>query len=311
MSWWLWNQMFQYACIRAFQIKYWYPVDELYLDFSEIYSKSDSWKFNWLRDFNIKSYKEKKASNTFFQNFLILILRAIRVILLGIFEQEKVDAWMYKIQKKIQPFYNKLWIYWFRLWYYDFPDSKADKKIFYWTFESSKFFDNIKDILLEEFTPKYWILQENTELYKQIADTQSVCVHVRLWDFLSEKYRDRHYVCTPTYFEHAIAKIKTLVKNPKFFVFSDDIERVKKNITFPDGTYYEKWNLPVWESFRLMYSCKHFIISNSTFSRWAQYLSRNPDKIVLAPSIRWNNCKYLPKLQKMDIYMDDRILIDV
>ena len=35
-----------------------------------------------------------------------------------------------------------------------------------------------------------------------------------------------------------------------------------------------------------MYSCKHFIISNSSFSWWAQYLSRNEQKVVVSPN-RW------------------------
>lgn len=46
--------------------------------------------------------------------------------------------------------------------------------------------------------------------------------------------------------------------------------------------------MPVYETLRLMYSCKHFIISNSTFSWWGQYLSRNDHKIVISPS-KWNN----------------------
>jgi len=98
------------------------------------------------------------------------------------------------------------------------------------------------------------------------------------------------YVCTLDYYRRAIDVIKKKVESPTFFVFSNDIEWVRENISIPGyDVFYESGNNPVWETFRLMYSCKHFIISNSTFHWWAQYCSRNTNKVVVCPDKWFSN----------------------
>ena len=154
-------------------------------------------------------------------------------------------------------------------------------------FQDKKNFDAIRPILMKELTPKCPLLEQNVSLYHIITNTNSVCVSVRRGDFLSSKYKDNFYICTPSYFEKAIRMIKEKVTNPVFVFFSDDIEWVRNNLHDNDcPCYYETGSDPVWEKLRLMYSCHHFIISNSTFSWWAQYLGRYEDKIVISPS-RW------------------------
>lgn len=154
-------------------------------------------------------------------------------------------------------------------------------------FQDKRFFHLIRTDLLREFTPKQPPLAHNSQLYQIIAQPDTVCVSVRRGDFLSPAYKNDFYVCTPEYFNKAIDSICRQIAHPRFIFFSDDIEWVESNFRV-DGhpCYYERGDNPVWEKLRLMYSCHHFIIANSTFSWWAQYLGNREGKIVICPS-RW------------------------
>lgn len=158
----------------------------------------------------------------------------------------------------------------------------------YW--QSEKYFEGSKDILRKELTFK------NEELFKQnpncekIENSNSVSIHFRCGDYLSKpRTRMRFYVCTKGYFDRAISHMKTHLDNPKFFVFTDDHEWVKKNLKFPDNFVFVESN-DKFEDLYLMSRCKNNIISNSSFSWWGAWLNNNPEKIVIAPDI-WGTPK--------------------
>ena len=78
-----------------------------------------------------------------------------------------------------------------------------------------------------------------------------------------------------------IEKAITLVpKNDYYFVFTDDFSWCKENINIPNIMFIE---LLPHEQMWLMSMCDDFIISNSSFSWWGAYLSRNLNKVVIAP----------------------------
>ena len=82
------------------------------------------------------------------------------------------------------------------------------------------------------------------------------------------------------YYANAIALIKERFVDPTFFVFSDDIPFVKQNLSLDPRTVFVDHNdtLAAHEDLRLMSSCHHHIIANSTFSWWGAWLNPRPDK---------------------------------
>ena len=187
-------------------------------------------------------------------------------------------------------------------------NEKLQKRIVlngYW--QSEKYFSDVAEILRMELTPKEPLQPQNEELYNKIKNTNSVCVTIRRGDFMNEKNKGTFYICDNTYFRNALAYIKKCLPDCTFFGFSDDIDWVKNNMEFPGEVYYESGVDPVWEKLRLMSACKHFVLSNSSFSWWAQYLSNEKKKIVVAPDIWYKTGKHA----KADLYQDDWKLIHI
>lgn len=167
------------------------------------------------------------------------------------------------------------------------PLSALNNAIILGYFQSENCFASIKNQLQEEFRFSDKIILRCENLAQYITQSNSCCIHIRRGDYLESEVFG---VCTDSYYREAISQIRKNINTVKFFVFSDDIEDVKKTFSEflgPD-TCYIPADYTDQESMYLGSLCKHFIISNSTFSWWMQYLSENASKKVYAPS-RWYN----------------------
>ncbi|MDO8483124.1 MAG: alpha-1,2-fucosyltransferase [bacterium] len=158
----------------------------------------------------------------------------------------------------------------------------------YW--HSEKYFEDIKPILLEELVLKNELSQKAADTAKMIISCNSVSIHVRRGDFVTDKLNNEKYdPCSKEYYESAMGYIESTYAEPTFFMFSDDILWAKENIKSKRPTVYVSNSLiEDYEELVLMALCKHNIIANSSFSWWGAWLNRNPQKTVIAPK-NWFN----------------------
>ena len=127
-------------------------------------------------------------------------------------------------------------------------------------------------------------------LLDRIRGTDSVCVHVRRGDLVSNpEYASTYCVQPSEYFAAALSRLPEPAGTRHYFVFSDDRKWPRDHLPLDaDHVTYvcELGERDPWEDLALMMSCKHFVIANSTFSWWAAWLGSSVDKCVVAPR-RW------------------------
>lgn len=169
---------------------------------------------------------------------------------------------------------------------------------YYWPFiyfkgfyQSEKYFADVRDRVRAAFSFDLSLLSVRTKkLLSSIGkDSTPVSIHVRRGDYTSGSTWDMlGCVCTSVYYDRCVSVIFSRVENPKFYVFSDDVDWVRCNLSLPEGCVFVDWNREndSWQDMFLMSCCSHNVICNSTFSWWGAWLNGNRQKIVLCPD-RW------------------------
>lgn len=136
--------------------------------------------------------------------------------------------------------------------------------------------------------------KKNMDFMKFLESRNTVAIHARRGDMLGS-----NYACYATgYFKRAVSYVRQHTENPVFCIFCDpgSISWAKENagilgLNFKkDEIHFVDWNKST-ESYRdmqLMASCKHQIITNSSFGWWGAWLNTNPDKITISPDYKIN-----------------------
>lgn len=140
-------------------------------------------------------------------------------------------------------------------------------------FQSWKYFDDIRNELLNELKFKNNIVNKVNEIYNKYSNKKTVGIHIRLGDTLGQPWMHK---LSPEY----ISEVMTMLPEDdyNFLIFSDNIEYCKDWFPEDDNLYFEN-ELNEAESLYMLSLCDNLILSASTYSWWAAYLNKKNGKI--------------------------------
>jgi hypothetical protein len=151
----------------------------------------------------------------------------------------------------------------------------------YW--QDERYFESIANQIRDVFS--FTDIDEyNQQIAKQMNKCNSVSLHIRRGDYAAFGMT----IIKEDYYVRAIKKINSMVDNPTYFIFSDDMEESKAivdkmNINHELISHNRKSNS--YLDMFLMSQCKHNIIANSSFSWWGAWLNNFNERVVIAPQI--------------------------
>jgi len=153
------------------------------------------------------------------------------------------------------------------------------------------------DLLRRELRMRYAPDEPKFKCVQQkIRDNpNSVAVQIRRGNY---KYLQHMFTLLgEEYYSKAFCAIEDKISEPKYFVFSDEIEWVQENFRLARDVEFVKTSTVI-ENFELSRTCHHVICANSTYSWWTAYLVDNLHKVVVMPRRYYGNEEWQAEYEK-------------
>lgn len=292
------NQLFMYAAARAYSL-------EQKLSQRIIIDDSENMGMNYensLIDYqldNVEFVHDRKTLKK-----LRFLPQRICMLFCDLSERTLNERQRRNFEEKYQRLFHSCGLILCENGYLPFPKKGKRNVVMLGYFQSEAYFKRYRNQIIRDLDLSHDKRLLHYPNIKTIRERNTVCISIKVEHNVGS---DLYGVCKKSYWEEAIQYIVNHVENPLFFICSDNVDYVKDNL-IDFGKYeavVQDQNSPVSISLAVMSECKHFIIGNTSFGWWAQYLSRYEDKIVTAPS-KW----YLQDVP-CNIYQDNWIIIEV
>ncbi len=265
------NQMFQYAFAYALAQK---TKAKILFDFS-YFSETSADENVVIRPFELKHFKTSCEEAT--EEDLSTVIQSEH--------RRKIQRFLWKYFKirKFKPSGNNYQ----ETVPYSFDKNLFSDEYYYYDgyYQNEAYFKNYRKEIIKHFELGSELDEQNKSILDLIGQTNSVSLHVRRGDYVTLESANKHHgTCSIEYYEKAIKLMAKKVKTPHFFLFSDDMDWVLKNlkIDYPFTVVNINQNRG-WYDINLMKHCKHNICANSSFSWWGAWLNENQKKNVIAP----------------------------
>ena len=156
--------------------------------------------------------------------------------------------------------------------------------------QAARYLHGIEGALRDEFQVAVPAEGLNAEYLSAIREEESVAVHIRRGDYVEWPGRRGFAPLPLDYYSRASTALAEQVRNPRLWIFSDDPEWCRANLSFeqPFTVVAHNSSEEAYQDLRLMMACRHSIIANSSLSWWGAWLQQNPGRVVYAPQ------KYFP-----------------
>ena len=173
----------------------------------------------------------------------------------------------------------------------------------YW--QSENYFPDVRTALLNEINLRdEFVTAPFRSVVKEIQSVNSVAVQIRRGDYVHNTAVNRDFgCCSMEYYKTSIRSMQEQIKDPQFYLFSDDPEWCRSNFKEFDNMQFVN-GFEDFQDLILMCNCRHQIIANSSFSWWGAWLNDNTEKVVVAPKLWMKNIE-----STEDLFPEDWIIL--